>query len=184
MIEKINAVREALNGRSRAVISIDGRCASGKTTFAAALSAALGAEVIHADDFFLPPELRTPERLAEAGGNFHRERFTEEVISRIPGGKPFDYGVFDCKKLKIGRAAHIGNSGIIVIEGAYCLHPGMPNISNLKIFFSVGREEQLRRIALRNGKEALKSFSEKWIPFEERYFEAFSIIEKCDMIFE
>ena len=31
------------------------------------------------DDFFLPMELRTAERLEEPGGNVHYERFSAEV---------------------------------------------------------------------------------------------------------
>lgn len=36
-----------------------------------------------ADDFFLRPEQRTPERLAEPGGNLDRERMKSEVIDRL-----------------------------------------------------------------------------------------------------
>ena len=50
------------------VIALDGRAASGKSTAAAILSEALGAGVVAMDDFFLPPELRTPERLSQPGG--------------------------------------------------------------------------------------------------------------------
>ena len=74
------------------VIAIDGRAASGKTTLSLALGDILGAGVVHMDDFFLPGELRTKERLSEAGGNLHRERFSDEVVSHIRGGG-FDYRV-------------------------------------------------------------------------------------------
>ena len=39
------------------IIAIDGRCAAGKTTLAARLAKELGGDVIHMDDFFLPPAL-------------------------------------------------------------------------------------------------------------------------------
>lgn len=48
------------------------------------------------DDFFLPPELRTAERLSQPGGNVHYERFSAEVADGILRGKPFEYSVFDC----------------------------------------------------------------------------------------
>ena len=48
------------------------------------------------DDFFLPFELRTAERLKEPGGNVHYERFIDEVVSKLSAGEPFEYGVFRC----------------------------------------------------------------------------------------
>ncbi|MCL1877401.1 MAG: hypothetical protein FWF80_00945, partial [Defluviitaleaceae bacterium] len=67
------------------VIAIDGRSASGKTTLASELAAQTGASVIHMDDFFLPQDLRTEERLNTPGGNVHHERFASEVLPHIKG---------------------------------------------------------------------------------------------------
>ena len=67
---------EALRCREgRAFVAIDGRCGSGKSTLAALLAARFDCTLVHADDFFLRPEQRTPARLAQPGGNFDRERF-------------------------------------------------------------------------------------------------------------
>ena len=54
-----------------ALLAIDGRCGSGKSTLAAHMAQVFGCPVFHMDDFFLPPELRTPERLAQPGENVH-----------------------------------------------------------------------------------------------------------------
>ena len=78
------------------IIAIDGRCAAGKTTLAARLAKELGGDVIHMDDFFLPPALRTQERRSEPGGNVHYERFLTEVIPNLASGRPFSYRRFDC----------------------------------------------------------------------------------------
>ena len=66
LLEKINQLQS-----EGAVIAIEGRCGSGKTTLADILSELFEATVIHMDDFFLPPSLRTAQRLNEAGGNIH-----------------------------------------------------------------------------------------------------------------
>lgn len=58
-----------MQNRSPFLIAIDGRCAAGKTTFAEKLSSIMECSVIHMDHFFLRPEQRTKERLAQAGGN-------------------------------------------------------------------------------------------------------------------
>ena len=65
------------------IIAIDGGSASGKTTLAKILSEKYDCNVFHIDDFFLRPEQRTPERFAEIGGNFDRERFQGEVLQSL-----------------------------------------------------------------------------------------------------
>ena len=62
------------------VVAIDGRCAAGKSSFAQKLQEETGCNVVSMDHFFLPPERRTPERLAEPGGNVDWERCLEEVL--------------------------------------------------------------------------------------------------------
>ena len=73
---------EIIQNNNIRIIAIDGRCASGKTTFTQKLANYLNAEVIHMDDFFLRNELKTKERLSEVGGNIDYERFTSEVLEK------------------------------------------------------------------------------------------------------
>ena len=47
-------IQDILTQKGRAVVAIDGRCGSGKTTVAALLAARLDCTVLHADDFFGP----------------------------------------------------------------------------------------------------------------------------------
>ncbi|MGN0573096.1 MAG: uridine kinase [Acutalibacteraceae bacterium] len=178
-IEKIEMLFSA---KRNAVIAIDGCCASGKTTFAEMLSERTGAQVIHMDDFFLPPEMRTAQRLSQPGGNIHYERFIDEVIGGIRSGKPFEYRIFKCSVGDFCGKAEINPQKPIIIEGAYALHPEIPDIYDKKIFLTVSPETQLRRIRERNGEQTLKAFEEKWIPLENRYFSAFGIKEKSDIV--
>ena len=76
------------------LVVFDGPCGSGKTTLAGLLGEMCGATPIPMDDFFLLPHMRTPERLAQPGGNVHRERFLEEVLSSLPGEVRWQR--FDC----------------------------------------------------------------------------------------
>ena len=68
------AIWPLARGGRPAVVAIDGRCGSGKTSLAALIAALFPCNVFHMDDFFLPPALRTPERLSQPGGNVDRER--------------------------------------------------------------------------------------------------------------
>ena len=89
-------IKKLLAEKQHVVVAIDGMAASGKTTAAEQLTEQLGGEVIHMDDFFLPPEMRTEERLSQPGGNVHYERFMTEVAGNLSEGEPLTYGVFDC----------------------------------------------------------------------------------------
>lgn len=177
-----NIIKNLISEKPDAVIAIDGMCASGKTTLSSALAEEFGMQIIHMDDFFLPPEIRTPERLSQAGGNVHYERFVEEVIIPLKNGTDFEHRVFSCAEGGYNAVKSVFASMPIIIEGAYSTHPEIPDIYDLKIFLRISPEVQLERIENRNGAEALEAFRSKWIPFENKYFDAFSIEEKCDII--
>lgn len=163
------------------VIALDGRAASGKTTRAALLSAVLDAPVIHMDDFFLPPSLRTPERLTRPGGNVDYERFAQEVVPELLAGAPFSYRVFDCSRMDFHGVQEIPAAPIRIVEGSYSHHPMMGDYADLRIFTSVDAEEQIARILHRNGEKMAEMFRTRWIPMEEKYFTHYSIREKADL---
>ena len=178
----INEIKNLISQKSNPVIAIDGCCASGKTTLARKIAEEIGAQVIHTDDFFLPFEMRSAERLATAGGNIHYERFFDEVINGIKSGKPFEYRIFSCKTGNYGGTKTVDPKKLVIIEGAYSLRPEFADIYDYKIFMTVDEKIQLDRILKRNGKDALEIFKSKWIPLENRYFEFFNIEKQCDIV--
>ena len=166
------------------VIAIDGRCSSGKTTIASFLSFIFGEDInsiVHMDDFFLPKELRTPERLKTAGGNIHSERFLEEVIPFLRDSK-FRYRKFDCSILDYSGFVEVKNKSVRIVEGSYSTHPIFGKYADITIFSDISFEEQKKRILKRNGEEKLKIFLEKWIPMEENYFKSFDIKNSADFV--
>lgn len=165
-------------------VAIDGGSASGKTTLARQLGQALGCPVVHMDDFFLPPALRTPERLAEPGGNVHYERFAAEVLPGLRAGEGFSYGVFDCSVMDVTGKAQIPAADIILVEGAYSLHPKLAEAYDLKIFLRVDPALQAERILRRNGPEKQAVFLSKWIPLEQRYFEGCRVAARADLVLD
>ena len=181
MKEIIDKAKQILSEKNRIIIAIDGYCASGKTTLAAHLTEVFDAQVIHMDDFFLTPDMRTEKRLSQAGGNVHYERFCNEVVTGIKSGKSFKYNIYSCCTGDYRESAIIMPDKNIIIEGSYSLHPEIPDIYDLKIFLETDYETQIERILLRNGEDALETFKSKWIPLENRYFEEFKIKEKCDI---
>lgn len=176
LLMKIRSLRE----KPAAYIAIDGRCGSGKSIMAYELSYIFDGQVIKMDDFFLPFELRSPERLSEPGGNVHYERFKLEVMEPLLSGKNPCYGVFSCKTMSINSYDLVLNKRYIFVEGSYSLREDLRELFDLGVFVDVRSEEQLRRIEERNGQEALKNFVTRWIPMEERYFEKCNICDVAD----
>lgn len=170
--------------KQKTLVAIDGRCAAGKSTLAAGLRERLGCPVVHMDHFFLRPEQRTAERYAEPGGNLDRERFMEEVLRPLRRGGPVAYRPFDCRSQRLTKPVQIPEAPVVVVEGSYSCHPELAGYYDLKIFLSVSPEEQLRRILARDGAEAAGVFRARWIPLEERYFAAFNIAERCDLLID
>lgn len=168
-------------GASPLLIAIDGRCAAGKTTLAAALQEAIHCNVIHMDDFYLRPGQRTEQRMREPGGNVDRERFLEEVMLPLSRGQRFSYRKYDCRSMELSSPVRVEPGAVTVIEGSYSCHPALWDFYGLRIFLDVDEEEQLRRIRRRNGEQALAVFRDRWIPMEERYFETYRIQQCCDL---
>lgn len=170
--------------KGRAVLAIDGMCASGKTTLAGHLEKALGATVFRMDDFFLPKEKRTAERLSAPGGNSETERFLSEVLLPLSDGKQIFYRKYDCKKCEYLTRVALEPKSIVIVEGSYSCHPKLFKYYDLTTFVYISKETQLERLKARGGDSCLDAFTKKWIPLEELYFESLKIKEKCDIVIE
>lgn len=185
-LNMFNMIEQRLNENeeNRSVImAIDGRCGSGKTSLSKLISEVYDCNVIHMDDFFLPPSLRTDDRLNEAGGNIHYERFKEEIIDGLLKSEGFEYRAYDCSIMAYDKLPKkVFPKDFTVIEGTYSHHPQFTKIYDLKVFTSCSYEEQLRRIRNRDGAVALERFIEEWIPMEEKYFATFNIPKNSDLV--
>lgn len=167
------------------LIAIDGRCASGKSTLANRLLWHYGedAALFHMDDFFLPPEMRTAERLSQPGGNIHHERFLIEVLEPLKKGFAFRYDRYDCQTGGYA-AVRAERKKVTIVEGVYALHPLLYPHYDLKVFVTLEKDLQLERLLIRGGPERTRRFVEEWIPMEEKYFRFFGIREQCDLVIE
>lgn len=177
----VQKILEIKNKKGSVSVGIDGRCASGKTTLAEELHMRLGGTLIHMDDFFLRPEQRTPERYAEPGGNVDRERFLTEVLQPLKEKKDFKYRPFDCQTMKLSDPVFVKSNDLVIVEGSYCLHPALRDFYDLKVFLDIDEKTQMKRIEKRNP-DKIQDFRDKWIPYEEKYFNAFHVRENCDLV--
>ena len=172
-----------LDQGKRMVVAIDGRCASGKSTLAAELHRRYSFAVVHMDHFFLRPEQRTPERYAQPGGNVDYERVLSEVLEPLRRGEWPEYQPFDCRAGAQAPAVRLKPSPVVVVEGSYSCCPALWSCYDLRVFLTVERGEQLRRLTRREG-DYVQVFQERWIPLEEQYFTACRVEERCGRVLE
>lgn len=177
----IRAIDALLEKKNRLIVAVDGSCTSGKTTLAAALAAHYDCNVFHMDDFFLRPEQRTPERLAQVGGNVDYERFDRQVLQPLREGKAFSYRPFDCGSLTLSEEVAVSPKKLNIVEGTYSHHPYFGDGYDLKILLTVTQDTQRQRILQRPAFLHERFFSQ-WIPMEERYFSQMEIREKADLV--
>ena len=181
LLPLLRAMDDLLRARGGVRVAIDGRCGSGKSTLGALLQEVYGAALFHMDDFFLPFERKTPERLAEPGGNVDRERFWEEI-----GRKPLDadvtYRPWDCRTGELSAPVTQKANPVRVIEGSYSQHPALRAGVDLRVAVAIDPETQRQRILSRNGPEKWKQFENRWIPLEEAYFAAVPVYEESDFV--
>lgn len=179
------AIRERMDAllkeKESIIVAIDGSCTSGKSTLASALARDYDCNLFRMDDFFLRPEQRTPQRLAETGGNVDYERFLSEVLLPLKTGKAFSYRPYDCSTCSLREAVAVVPKRISVIEGTYSHHPYFGKPYDLTVFLKVAPEVRQQRI-LQRPVFLHRRFFEEWIPMEQRYFAEFGIEEKADMI--
>lgn len=181
-VELYKSIEELLKSKNSVVVAVEGGSASGKTTLAMELQQRFQCNVFHMDDFFLRPEQRTKERLAEAGGNVDRERFYEEIVIPLNKGENIEYRRFDCSTFTLLPAVNVEPEKLVVIEGAYSTHPELGNYYDLSVFLDIEPDLQKERILKRNGGEKAKRFFREWIPMEENYIKTFHVRERCDLI--
>ncbi len=165
----------------RVLLAIEGGSASGKTTLGKTLEAFYDCTLVHMDDFFLRPEQRSAERFSQIGGNIDWERFLSEVLQPISNGKPTEFRRFDCSSMSLSEKVTLEQKKLIVVEGAYSMHPNLAEYYDLSVFLDISPQLQSERIRSRNSSQMAKRFFEEWIPLENTYFAATDIKHRCDI---
>lgn len=177
-------IEELIKEKEKVVIAIEGNCGSGKTTLANYLQELFSANLIQVDDFFLPLELRTKERLNEIGGNVHYERFMQEVIIPILHNEKVRYRKFDCHKMDYVAYKELEDVPLTIIEGTYSMRKEFQVAYDYKILMNCDYDIQLSRILKRSNEAVLQMFVDKWIPLENYYFENMALRNCCDICIE
>lgn len=158
------------------IIALEGKCGAGKSTLAHRL-ARYGYTVLPMDDFFLPVDMRSSDRMQEIGGNIHYE-YLLTVLQRSNPNQPLTYNRFDCATGTFRKKTIHIKKGIL-LEGVYSSHPKIRHLITKLMYLEVDESTQLQRIYLR---ENADDFINRYIPLENRYFNHEQIPYLSDII--
>lgn len=157
------------------VLALDGRCGSGKTTLAASLARQFPASnVLHMDDFYLPPAQRLPGWEQIPCANMDLERLLHQTLQPAFDGQPIPYQAYSCRQGLFLPRQLLSPQPLIILEGSYSHHPLLRSCQTLQVFVTCSQTEQTRRLLQREGPH-YAAFSSRWIPLEEAYFTQYAL---------
>ena len=183
--EILTEIMLKIRTREHPLVTIDGPCASGKTTLAARLAELLPAAVVHTDDYVVPHAMKTAERLAVPGGNCDAERLFREIVAPWKLRQPIRMRRYDCRADLLLPEEELPRSDILILEGCYCNLPVIRQEADIRLYMNVSPEVQAERLKKRESPESLKRFYDRWIPLEKAYFAAYGLPDAgCTVIRE
>lgn len=170
-------------------VAIDGRSASGKTTFADALAEALqqsSRQVLRAgiDDFHPPGHAARSAAGGYTPDSLYQEAFDYEAFARLllaplgpEGDRHVQLGLHDSLHDRpiSGASVVAAPDAIVVVDGAFLLRPELRRYWDLAIWLDVSIETMIERAAKRDvawvGDEATvrHSYLTRWAPTHRLY---------------
>ena len=177
----LQAVDRLVRGGQPAIVAIDGRCGSGKTTLAALMARLFPCNVFHSDDFYLPFDRRVPGWESIPCANMDFTRLDREVLTPTLAGEGVDYRAYDCPAGTYRPAVHLPFRSLTIMEGSYSTHPSLRDKYALRIFLTCSPEAQAARLQAREG-DYYPMFQRRWIPLEEGYFSTYSVQDGCHLV--
>ena len=169
------AIAKKAGESPRVLVTVDGPCASGKTTLARRLSGVLECDIVHTDDFVVPHAQKTPARLAIPGGNCDWERLTREVTAPWKSGAAVRYRKYDCHEDRLTPPERIAPGKLLILEGSYCNLPAIRECADVRLYAETPEEIRTERLEQRESPESMAMFRSRWIPLENAYFEEYGL---------
>ena len=167
---------ESIEKEGRIVVAIDGKCGSGKTTLASRVAEHIDISIVHADDFTIPFEMKTPQRLSIPGGNLDSLRMLSDFFERLSEPviqyHPFDYSIG-----RVSDRLETVDKRIVIVEGSYSLLPVFWPYYDRCYIIDEPLDVRLRRLEKRVGREKFQMFLDKWIPLEDLYWDTYRFDE-------
>jgi uridine kinase len=153
-------------------IGIDGFGASGKSTFAMRVAAALDrVAVVPVDDFGGP-------RIEE----WDWDRFRDQLVGPLLDGRPARYQRWEWKARAGGAWVDVRAGSVVIVEGVSSTRAEAAVPWDLTVWVDAPQEIRLRRAVARDGEAMLPMWLDEWMPSEERYAARERPRERVDLV--
>jgi uridine kinase len=171
-----DVARRALGARARLgdvrLVVVDGPAGSGKTTYAAALAAALGdAPVVHMDDLY------------EGWTGLEHDvwqRLEAQVLAPLREGRSARYQVYDWAAREFDQWVDVPRHPALVVEGVGAAASPVDPWAVLRVWVEVPRELRLARGLARDGLP-MEELWVRWAEAEDAHFASDGTRQRADL---
>lgn len=158
-----------------ALVCIDGRAGSGKTTCALALQDLLPqSHVIHMDSLYAGWDDDLDSSLAQ--------RVVEQIVSPIAAGKPAKYQQFNWILGDFDGWVEVPVPRILILEGVASAHPDIRQHAALSVWIEIDSSLGAQRVIARDG-EISQGHIIQWQTQEDVYIHKYQTPLNCDLTF-
>ncbi|MEU7900837.1 hypothetical protein AB0B45_49425 [Nonomuraea sp. NPDC049152] len=154
------------------VVAVDGPAGSGKTTFAGRLGPALGAQVVHSDDFPVPWEQGPGPWFAE---------LEARVLRPLGEGRPGAFRRYDWARGVYAEEVSVPVAPVLVIEGVGTARRTAP--VSFRVWVEAPRDVRMARVLERDGPELEPRWVE-WFAAEDRWFAEDGTRRRADAVLD
>jgi uridine kinase len=203
VVEQVSSGIDSIKDGQPVRVAIDGRTASGKSTFARALSAQLmrcGRSVVHTtiDGFHNPKTIRYARGRMSAEGYYHDARDLAAVRRELldplgPGGtREIRTHVFDLEAdvPSIPAVVRFAETGVLVVDGTFLARPELASAWDIHVFLKTSRQTARFRGVTRDvhlgvsTEQAEAMFDNRYLPAFEMYVQDAKPESQADVIIE
>jgi uridine kinase len=168
------AAVEAVGGREGTRwIGVDGKGATGKTTLAGHIAAALPGSVVVHIDHFARPDVR----------GWELDRFVRQVLEPLLAGQQGRYQRWDFER-NVGAEWRTVPVGVpVIVEGVSATDERLGVPWDFTIWVEVPYELRLARALERDGLAMMERWLSDWMPSEDAYEQAQRPQERVDLVY-
>jgi uridine kinase len=160
----------------RRLVCVDGPAGSGKTTFAAALVAALRDRALTVAELHMDDLYDGWEGLPKAGDSVRAS-----VVEPLARGRPGSYRRYDWHAGRFAERHVVPPSDVLVVEGVGSAHPGYADVTTVVVWVEVPDALRFARALERDG-ETLRPHWESWVAQERLLHATERTRERADLL--